>query len=107
MLYYTHAFCLMVSGGYEKTGNTFSTLQTRGKIVSVIKLRHTKVVRRGRWYPQKKPVACIRPGIASAGGYFPREDSLEKYKRCGRRALLLLWRLSPLLKRSFWYVTDK
>ena len=52
-------------------------------------------------------MACIRPGIASAGGSFPREDSLEKYRRRGRRALLLLWCLSPLLKRSCWYVTNK
>ena len=36
-------------------------------------------------------MACIRPGIASAGGSFPLEDSLDKYRRCGRRALLLLW----------------
>ena len=52
-------------------------------------------------------MAFIGPGIASAGGYFPRENSLEKYRRCGRRTLLLLWCLSPLLKRSCWYVTDK
>ena len=42
------------------------------------------------------------------GWYFPREDSVEKYKECGRCALLLLlWRLSTLLGRSCWYVTDK
>ena len=46
-------------------------------------------------------MACIRPGIASASGSFPREDSLKKYRRCGRRALLLLWCLSPLLFWSF------
>ena len=34
-------------------------------------------------------MACIRAGIASTGGSFPREDYLEKYKRCGRRALSL------------------
>ena len=33
-------------------------------------------------------MTCIRPGIASAGGSFPPEDSLEKYRRCGRRAFL-------------------
>ena len=86
----------------------FDIKTIKGKIVSVIKLRHAKVVRSGRRYHQNKPVACIRPGIASAGGSFPRENSWEKYKRCRRRALLLLlWRLSPLLKRSFWHVTDK
>ena len=47
---------------------------------------------------KEKTVACIRPGIASAGGSFPQEDAREKYMRCGRRALLLLlWHLSPLL----------
>ena len=56
---------------------------------------------------RKKPVACIGPGVASAGDSFPRKDSLEKHKRCGRRAsLLVLWRLSPLLKRPCWYVTE-
>ena len=33
--------------------------------------------------------AFFRPGIASAGGYLSRKDSLEKYRRCGSRALLL------------------
>ena len=36
-------------------------------------------------------MASIRPGIASFGDYFPREYSMEKSRRCGRRALLLLW----------------
>ena len=34
-------------------------------------------------------MACIRPAIASAGGSFPREDFLEKYRRCGRYAFLV------------------
>ena len=76
MLYYTHAFCLIYSMGrvYQKTGNTFSTYKTRGKIVPVVKLRHAKVEVSSRRYPRKTLVACVRPGIASAGGSFPRED---------------------------------
>ena len=35
-------------------------------------------------------MACVRPGIASFGGSFPREDSLEKYRRCGRRAFFVV-----------------
>ena len=42
-------------------------------------------------------MACVRPGIASFGSSFPREDSLEKCRLCGRRALLLLLCPSPLL----------
>ena len=102
-------FCLIYGMGRVcKNREYIFDIKTRGKIVPVIKLRHAKVVLSGRRLPQKKPVACIRPGIAPAGDYFPREDSLGKYRRCGRRALLLmLWSLSPLLKRSCWYVTDK
>ena len=69
---------------YHKTGNTFSTQKTREKIIvpSVVKLRHAKVVV-SRQYPRKKPVvACIRPGFALFGVFSPREDSLEKYRRC-------------------------
>ena len=44
-------------------------------------------------------MACIRPGIASAGGSFP-QDSLEQHNRCARRDVLL-WCLSPVLFRSF------
>ena len=82
MLYYTHAFCLTYGIRRVKINREY--------IVSVIQLRHAKVVRSGTRYPQKKPVACIRPGIASAGGSFPREDSWEEYMRWGRRAWLLL-----------------
>ena len=42
-------------------------------------------------------MACIRLGIASFGGSSPRVDSLEIYRRCGRRAFLLLWSFTPLL----------
>ena len=64
MLYYTqHAFCLwyiLWHGGraYQKTGSTFSTQKTRGKIIvpHVVKLRHAKVVVSGQ-YPRKKPVS--------------------------------------------------
>ena len=79
----------MGGGCTKKAGNNFPTRKKRGKIVPpVVKLRHAKVV--SRWYPRKKPVACIRPGIASFGGYSPRKDSLEKNRQCGWRALLLL-----------------
>ena len=83
---------------YQKTGNTFLTQKTREKIIvpPVVKLRHAKVVASRQYdIPGKNQrVACIRPGIASFGVFFPREDSLEKYRRC---VLLLLWSLTPLL----------
>ena len=48
----------------------------------VVKLRHAKVVV-SRQYPRKKPVVtCIRIRIALFGVFFPREDSLGKYRRC-------------------------
>ena len=86
------------------------------KIVPVVKQRHAKVVVSSRRYPRKKTVACIRPGIVSAGGSLRREDSMKKYRRRGRRALLLLFGVSvsvavlvvcrgQLEKRSCWYVT--
>ena len=65
MLYYTqHAFCLtyfMAWGeGAPKTGNTFPTQKTRGKIIDppVVKLRHAKVVL-CRQHPGKKPVRSM------------------------------------------------
>lgn len=53
-------------------------------------LRHAKVVLCSRRYPRKNFVACIGLGIASFGGSFPREDSMEQYRQCGTRTLLLL-----------------
>ena len=43
------------------------------QVPPVVKLRHAKVVV-SRQYPRKKPVvACIRPGIAVFGVFFPEK----------------------------------
>ena len=79
---------------YQQAGMTSNT-NNKGKSVSAFNLHHAKVA--SRRYPRKKPVACIRPDIASAGGSFPRKDFSEMDRRCGRCALLLPWCLTPLL----------
>ena len=60
---------------YQKTGSTFSTQKTRGKIIvpPVVKLRHAKVVV-SRQYPRKNPVSGMHicPGIASFFFFSPR-----------------------------------
>ena len=78
--------------------HTFSTQKTRGKIIvsPVVKLRHAKVVV-SRKCPRKKPVSGMYSSRITSYAFivfFPREDFLEKYRRC---PLLLLWSLTPLL----------
>ena len=58
----------MAGGCVPQNRECLFDTKNKGKIVPpVVKLHHTK----DRRYPRKKPVACIRPGIASFGGYFP------------------------------------
>ena len=62
------------------------------QVPPVVKLRYAKV----RKYPRKKPVmGCTRPRIALFGVFFPEKTLWRNV--CGRRALLLLWSLTPLL----------
>ena len=89
----------MYGEGVQKVGNYLSTSKTKVKIAPVVKLCHAKVVVSSRRHSRKKPVTCIRPGIASTGGSFLLEDSMEKYRRCGGRALFL-WCKSPLVSWS-------
>ena len=90
MLNFTHALCLtyiMDGEGVQKTGNNVSTKKTWGKSVHVVKVRHKKVVIAVHGIHGKK---TQWPGIATAGVSFSLEDSIEKYSRCGKRALSLL-----------------
>ena len=89
-----------------------SDKKTRGKIVPVVNLRHAKVVDG----IHVKNLACIRPSIAPAGGSFPLEDYMEKYRRCNACFVVAVVQVSvavfvvcrgQLEKRSCWYVTDK
>ena len=83
MLYYTHIFLSYgMGGGCTKNREQLFDIKARGKIVPVVKLRRAEVVVSSRQYPRKKPVTCIRPGIASFGGSFPLEVSLENCRRC-------------------------
>ena len=49
-------------------------------------------------------MACTRPGIASCGGFFPRECSMAVWKACSVVAVVPL---SPLLFWSFAAVNWK
>ena len=112
MLCYTYAFCLTYGMGrvYEKTGNTFSTQITRGKIVPVVELRHAKFVvvdgiyGRNQWHavvPVSHRVVVIFPENtlwSSIGG-------VEGVICCCCGACLrCCGRLPVNWKRSCWYV---
>ena len=73
-----------------------------------VKLRHAKFVVVSSQYSRKKTVSGMhssRYRIVRVWYFFPREDSLEKYRRC---ALLLLWSFAGQVHAVVcWYVTDK
>ena len=48
-----------------------------------------------------------RPGLASAGGSFPRGDYLDKYRRCVVAASVWVGCRVQQEKRLCLYVTDK
>ena len=91
----------MAWGGCTKNQGTTFDIKKQGRriLFPVVMLRHAKVVVVDGINGTNQG-ACIRPGIASAGSSLPLEDSWEKYRPCGRRALLLCC-LSPLPFLSF------
>ena len=84
-------------------------MKSKGKIVPVIiKQRHAKVVVSSRRYPRKKPVACICPGIASAGDSFPPRRLHEEVRAVWEACFVVhVVPLSPLLFSSFAAVNWK
>ena len=68
---------------------------SNGKIVLVLKLPHAKIVEKNGIHGRNQCHAFVTVSHCSA--LFSRGDTLGKYRRCGRRSLLLLWCLSPLL----------